>query len=219
MLFVTIPLSQRTRSPPVKDNLARNPRSYTPQPARKAASSDSRSPKRATVVAPRYSPHWLRPVPALEVLSHPYLYSIIATVLTFHPVEQQKQARKRIAVIPGDGIGKEVIPQAVKVIQATGATVDFTEFDWGADRYLRDEPPFRRMDSPCWPATLMPSWSVRSAIRGSRPISTPRKFFSACASRWTSTPTFARFACWMPRYARSRSRTERCGFCGYSRKH
>jgi 3-isopropylmalate dehydrogenase len=73
------------------------------------------------------------------VLSQPYLYSIIATVLTFHPVEHQKQARKRIAVIPGDGIGKEVIPQAVKVMQASGATLDFTEFDWGADRYLRDQ--------------------------------------------------------------------------------
>ena len=60
-------------------------------------------------------------------------------MLTFHPVEQQKQARKRIAVIPGDGIGKEVIPQAVKVMQASGATLDFTEFDWGADRYLRDQ--------------------------------------------------------------------------------
>ena len=60
-------------------------------------------------------------------------------MLTFHPVEHQKQARKRIAVIPGDGIGKEVIPQAVKVMQASGATLDFTEFDWGADRYLRDQ--------------------------------------------------------------------------------
>ena len=59
-------------------------------------------------------------------------------MLTFHPVEHQKQARKRIAVIPGDGIGKEVIPQAVKVMQASGATLEFTEFDWGADRYLRD---------------------------------------------------------------------------------
>jgi 3-isopropylmalate dehydrogenase len=46
--------------------------------------------------------------------------------------------KKRIAVIPGDGIGQEVIPQAVKVIQASGAAVELTEFDWGADRYLRD---------------------------------------------------------------------------------
>jgi 3-isopropylmalate dehydrogenase len=41
-------------------------------------------------------------------------------------------------VIPGDGIGKEVIPQAVKVMQASGVALEFTEFDWGADRYLRD---------------------------------------------------------------------------------
>jgi 3-isopropylmalate dehydrogenase len=48
-------------------------------------------------------------------------------------------SRKRIAVIPGDGIGKEVIPQAVKVIQAASTPVELTEFDWGADRYLRDQ--------------------------------------------------------------------------------
>jgi 3-isopropylmalate dehydrogenase len=46
--------------------------------------------------------------------------------------------RKRIAVVPGDGIGKEVIPQAVNAIRATGAAVDFIELDWSADRYLRD---------------------------------------------------------------------------------
>ncbi len=42
-------------------------------------------------------------------------------------------------MIPGDGIGKEVIPEAVKVVQASGAAVDFTPFDWGADRYLADK--------------------------------------------------------------------------------
>ena len=45
---------------------------------------------------------------------------------------------RKIAVIPGDGIGKEVIPQTVKVIEATRAPVEFTYFDWGADRYLAD---------------------------------------------------------------------------------
>jgi 3-isopropylmalate dehydrogenase len=48
-------------------------------------------------------------------------------------------ARKRVAVIPGDGIGKEVIPQAVKVMQAASAAVELTQFDWGADRYLADK--------------------------------------------------------------------------------
>ena len=54
-------------------------------------------------------------------------------------MDSKNATRKRIAVIPGDGIGKEVIPQAVKVILATGAAVDLTDFDWGADRYLRDQ--------------------------------------------------------------------------------
>jgi 3-isopropylmalate dehydrogenase len=45
---------------------------------------------------------------------------------------------KRIAVIPGDGIGREVIPNAIEVIRASGAPVEFTSFDWGADRYLAD---------------------------------------------------------------------------------
>ena len=44
--------------------------------------------------------------------------------------------KKRIAIIPGDGIGKEVIPQAVKVLEASGANLETTHFDWGADRYL-----------------------------------------------------------------------------------
>src|SRR5215469_2478978 len=45
---------------------------------------------------------------------------------------------KRIAVIPGDGIGKEVIAQGVSVVSASKAKVEFVEFDWSADRYLRD---------------------------------------------------------------------------------
>jgi 3-isopropylmalate dehydrogenase len=56
--------------------------------------------------------------------------------------ERSPSSQKRIAVIPGDGIGKEVIPQAVKVMKAAAAAggreLAFTEFDWGADRYLRD---------------------------------------------------------------------------------
>src|ERR1700740_798890 len=59
--------------------------------------------------------------------------------MTTHP---SAPATKRIAVIPGDGIGKEVIPEAVKVLKAvtaaSGKKLALTEFDWGAERYLRD---------------------------------------------------------------------------------
>jgi len=54
-------------------------------------------------------------------------------------VDSKNAALKRIAVIPGDGIGKEVIPQAVNAIKAARAALELTEFDWGADRYLRDQ--------------------------------------------------------------------------------
>jgi 3-isopropylmalate dehydrogenase len=47
-------------------------------------------------------------------------------------------ALKKIAVVPGDGIGKEVIAAAMQVVKASGAQVEFTEFDWSADRYLKD---------------------------------------------------------------------------------
>src|ERR1700694_3877164 len=46
---------------------------------------------------------------------------------------------KPIAVIPGDACGKEVIPQAVRVIEAPHADLALTHFDWGADRYLADK--------------------------------------------------------------------------------
>ena len=49
---------------------------------------------------------------------------------------------KRIAVIPGDGIGPEVIAEAVKVLNAAvakfGKHLALTHFDWGAERYMHD---------------------------------------------------------------------------------
>jgi len=53
-------------------------------------------------------------------------------------VDASNPSKKRIAVIPGDGIGREVIPQALKVMEAAGAPLELSEFDWGADRYLAD---------------------------------------------------------------------------------
>ena len=53
-------------------------------------------------------------------------------------MDSNLRSKKRIAVIPGDGIGQEVIAQAVKVMEATGASVELSEFDWSADRYLAD---------------------------------------------------------------------------------
>jgi len=46
--------------------------------------------------------------------------------------------KKRIAVVPGDGIGQEVIRDALEVLRASGAPLEFNHFNWGADRYLID---------------------------------------------------------------------------------
>jgi 3-isopropylmalate dehydrogenase len=46
--------------------------------------------------------------------------------------------KKRLAIIPGDGIGPEVVAEAVKVLTASAAAVEMTHFDWGANRYLAD---------------------------------------------------------------------------------
>lgn len=49
---------------------------------------------------------------------------------------------KRIAVIPGDGIGPEVIREAVKTLEQLRTThdvqLDLVNFNWGAERFLRD---------------------------------------------------------------------------------
>jgi 3-isopropylmalate dehydrogenase len=49
---------------------------------------------------------------------------------------------KRIAVIPGDGIGPEVVREAVRVLKHLGQTRDlqleFVDFDWGADKFLKE---------------------------------------------------------------------------------
>lgn len=45
----------------------------------------------------------------------------------------------KIAVIPGDGIGWEVVPEGIKVLEAVGAKhgldYEFTEYDWSCERY------------------------------------------------------------------------------------
>lgn len=49
---------------------------------------------------------------------------------------------KRVAVIPGDGIGPEVVAEAVRVLEVLreshDVALELTHFDWGADKYLRE---------------------------------------------------------------------------------
>ena len=49
--------------------------------------------------------------------------------------------RHRIAVIPGDGIGKEVLPEGIRVLDAAGRRFGFdfewTHFDWSCETYAK----------------------------------------------------------------------------------
>ena len=49
---------------------------------------------------------------------------------------------KKIAVIPGDGIGPEVIREARRVLDAINKArnldLEFTDFDWGAEKFLNE---------------------------------------------------------------------------------
>jgi tartrate dehydrogenase/decarboxylase/D-malate dehydrogenase len=48
----------------------------------------------------------------------------------------------KIAVIPGDGVGKEVVPAALQVLEAiserSNTTFDLHHFDWGAEYHFRN---------------------------------------------------------------------------------
>ncbi|AIC91555.1 MULTISPECIES: 3-isopropylmalate dehydrogenase [Bifidobacterium] len=52
-----------------------------------------------------------------------------------------KKQTYHIAVIPGDGIGKEIVPEAQAVLEKVTegrANFEYVDFDLGAERYLRD---------------------------------------------------------------------------------
>jgi 3-isopropylmalate dehydrogenase len=72
-----------------------------------------------------------------------YLFRFIGGTLVPNIPLRNGGPKARIAVIPGDGIGKEVTPEGIKVIRAATAKrnrpIEFVEFDWGADKYLREK--------------------------------------------------------------------------------
>jgi tartrate dehydrogenase/decarboxylase / D-malate dehydrogenase len=57
-----------------------------------------------------------------------------------HEELRQVSGPYRICVIPGDGVGKEVVPQALRVLDAAAAAggfvLEFEEQPWGSDHYL-----------------------------------------------------------------------------------
>ena len=52
-----------------------------------------------------------------------------------------KDRRYRIAVLPGDGTGPEVVREAIKVLEVASRKfslkINYTHYDLGGERYLR----------------------------------------------------------------------------------
>ena len=71
-------------------------------------------------------------------------------------------------MIPGDGVGQEVIPAARRVLDAAGRkfgfTISYLDFDWGSEYFFAARPhdAGRRARECC--ARTTPSCSARSAI-------------------------------------------------------
>jgi 3-isopropylmalate dehydrogenase len=68
----------------------------------------------------------------------PALY--FRTALAIVSLPEDQEILMKIAVMPGDGVGKEVIPQGLRVLKAAaqkfGFTYDTTDYPFGAEHYL-----------------------------------------------------------------------------------
>lgn len=85
----------------------------------------------------------------------------------------------RIATIPGDGIGKEVIPAGRTVLQALSRTLghlqfEFTDFGWGGDWY--------RAHGEMMPADGLDALRGMDAILFGRPVIRTFRITSRCGA-------------------------------------
>jgi isocitrate/isopropylmalate dehydrogenase len=100
---------------------------------------------------------------------------------------------KRIAVIPGDGIGPEVLREAVRVLkhlqQTNSLELEFVDFDWGAEKFLREG--VTLPDGALEMLTADFDAILAGAFGDPRvaPTSTRKTFSSACGAVSISTST------------------------------
>ena len=163
MLLLTMPFSQRVRSRPVTTIFARQPRSKESAAGTQCghlflrgreqsrglrAAVFDQAARRRELMVQRGCSHLRSSIIAND--GGPRLFELLTpeTAGTPPPPPNLERrhllwfcavaAKKKIAVVPGDGIGKEVTAEAVKVLGATDAPLALTPFDWSADRYLQD---------------------------------------------------------------------------------
>ena len=107
----------------------------------------------------------------------------------------------RIAVVPGDGIGREVIDEGIRVLNALQPDLEFEWFDLGADKYLAE--------GVTMPEGLMDRWRDEFDCIYLGALGDPRVPRTFCLERGfssTSTSTCGRSSCWTRGTAPSRTR-------------
>src|SRR5713226_5672390 len=91
----------------------------------------------------------------------------------------------KIAIIPGDGIGTEVMPEAVRVLDAAtkrfGISIDYKHIEWASCEYYLQHGRMRPDDGKRNCKTATPSSSARSAGP------TPSPITSRCGARSSSS--------------------------------
>ena len=97
----------------------------------------------------------------------------------------------RLAVIPGDGVGREVIPEGLRVLRRAGEvtgsfSIETRDFPWSCEFYTQTGRMMPADGSPSWP-TATPSTSARSGSRACP--TTSRCGGSCCRSGRASTST------------------------------
>ena len=102
----------------------------------------------------------------------------------------------RIAMVPGDGIGKEVVPAGRQVLEVLAGSessfaFEFENFDWGGDYF--------RKHGAMMPESGLDALRGKDAFCSGPPgtrISPTTSRYGACGSRsardWINTPTCAR---------------------------
>ena len=96
--------------------------------------------------------------------------------------EKSASNKLRIAVIPGDGIGNEVVPEGIRVLEAVGARfgIDYAwdQLDWSCQRFAKTGAMIR----PTAAALIQHQPAIRAAATGATPPCAVSRW-SRCAAR------------------------------------
>jgi len=108
------------------------------------------------------------------------------------------EERMKIAVLPGDGIGKEIVAEAVKVLRALGERFEFEFADVAGAAYdaCATRCPKPRSSSHSRPTRCCSVRSATGSTTSSSAHCARNRPSSDCASTWDCSPTSGPAICY-----------------------